>query len=78
VDGLMNFPSSKKYNNYWMMRFVDDITSLRNTPRQSTLAKLWNTLCKWQDFRKLFPQWRQRCTGILKLELPAVVTFEMH
>lgn len=45
VDGSMNFsPSSKKYNNYWMMRFVDDI----DQPEEYTKAinggkKLWET-----------------------------------
>lgn len=45
VDGAMNFSgSSKKYNNYWMARFVDDV----DQPEAYTNAieagkKLWST-----------------------------------
>lgn len=45
VDGSMNFSaSSKKYNNFWMTRFVDDI----DQPEEYTKAmdagkKLWST-----------------------------------
>jgi L-cysteine S-thiosulfotransferase len=45
VEGSMNFSkSSKEYNNYWMLRFVDEI----DQPEEYTKAmdagkKLWNT-----------------------------------
>jgi L-cysteine S-thiosulfotransferase len=58
VDGSMNFsPSSKKYNNYWMTRFVDDI----DQPEEYTKAmdggkKLWNTpFANGKSFSSCFP-----------------------
>ena len=58
VDGSMNFStSSKKYNNYWMARFVDDI----DQPEEYTKAldagkKLWNTpFANGKSFSSCFP-----------------------
>lgn len=59
VDGAMNFStSSKKYNNYWMMRFVDDI----DQPEEYAAAiaagkKLWETpFANGQTFAKCLPK----------------------
>jgi sulfur-oxidizing protein SoxA len=45
VDGAMNFSkSSKEYNNYWMMRFVDDLDQPEEYTKQMDAGKkLWNT-----------------------------------
>jgi L-cysteine S-thiosulfotransferase len=58
VDGSMNFSkSSKEYNNYWMMRFVDDL----DQPEEYTKAmdagkKLWNTpFANGKTFASCFP-----------------------
>lgn len=59
VDGAMNFStSSKKYNNYWMMRFVDDM----DQPEEYNTAiaagkKLWETpFANGQTFAKCLPK----------------------
>ena len=58
VDGAMNFSaSSKKYNNYWMTRFVDDI----DQPEEYSNAiaagkKLWETpFANGKTFASCFP-----------------------
>jgi len=45
VDGSMNFSkSSKEYNNFWMLRFVDDLDQPEEyTKAMSTGKKLWTT-----------------------------------
>ena len=45
VDGSMNFSkSSKEYNNYWMMRFVDDVDQPEEYTKQMDHGKkLWET-----------------------------------
>jgi L-cysteine S-thiosulfotransferase len=58
VDGSMNFSkSSKEYNNYWMLRFVDDL----DQPEEYTKAmdagkKLWATpFANGKTFASCFP-----------------------
>lgn len=58
VDGAMNFSaSSKKYNNYWMTRFVDDV----DQPEEYSNAiaagkKLWETpFANGKTFASCFP-----------------------
>lgn len=81
VDGSMNFsPSSKKYNNYWMMRFVDEI----DQPEEYTKAmaagrKLWETpFANGKTFASCFPHGgKGAAAGYPKVDASGkVVTFE--
>lgn len=81
VDGSMNFsPSSKKYNNYWMMRFVDDI----DQPEEYTKAinggkKLWETpFANGKTFASCFPNGgKNAAVAYPKVDASGkVVTFE--
>jgi len=59
VDGAMNFSgSSKKYNNYWMARFVDDIDQpAEYTTAMETGKKLWETpFANGKTFASCFPR----------------------
>jgi L-cysteine S-thiosulfotransferase len=82
VDGSMNFSaSSKKYNNYWMTRFVDDI----DQPEEYTKAmeagkKLWSTpFANGKTFASCFPNGgKGAAAGYPKVDAVSgkVITFE--
>lgn len=58
VDGSMNFSkSSKEYNNYWMMRFVDDVDQPEEYTKQIEGGqKLWDTpFANGKTFASCFP-----------------------
>jgi sulfur-oxidizing protein SoxA len=59
VEGSMNFSkSSKQYNNFWMLRFVDDIDQPEEYSKaMATGKKLWETpFANGKTFASCFPR----------------------
>lgn len=80
VDGAMNFSkSSKEYNNFWMLRFVDDLDQPEEyTKVMSAGKKLWTTpFANGKTFASCFANdGKGAANDYPKVDAGKVVTFE--